>query len=66
MFYNKLLAVSFTVKELFDESGKGDPAARHVVDRIIQVSAAGIASVIAVYDPEIGGVVRYSVPQRAI
>ncbi len=53
VFYNKLLAGSFTVKELFEESENGDPAARHVVNRILQVSAAGIASVIAAYDPEI-------------
>jgi glucokinase len=52
-FYNRLIAGDFTVKELFDKSDKGDPAAKYVVDRILRISAAGIASVIAVYDPEV-------------
>ncbi|MCE4607026.1 MAG: ROK family protein [Desulfurococcales archaeon] len=52
-FYHRLVEGSFTVEELFHQSFIGDPAAKYVVDRIVRVTAAGLSSVIAAYDPEI-------------
>jgi len=41
------------MSELLEYWRKGDPFASHVVQELIKVNAAGIASVINVYDPEV-------------
>lgn len=53
------------MSELLEYWRKGDPFASHVVEELIKVNAAGIASVINVYDPEafiLGGSIALNNP----
>ena len=51
--FNKALAGSLTPEELFRHWRTGDEFAAYVVHELIEVNAAGLGSVINVYDPEI-------------
>jgi len=52
-FYYKIVEGNFTVEELFNHSIEADPVANYVIEKIILITAAGISSIIAAYDPEI-------------
>ncbi|MCE4606633.1 MAG: ROK family protein, partial [Desulfurococcales archaeon] len=52
-FYYKIVEGNFKVEELFNYSIKADPVVNYVIEKILMITAAGISSVIAAYDPEI-------------
>jgi glucokinase len=62
LFYEKGITGRFSVEELFNYASKGDEAALYLIDEIVRITAAGVSSVIAAYDPEVilfGGTVYH-------